>query len=98
MISSLLAKMPGGKKMEIIRNKKITGHLRIKDGIYYVVLQYKSHEEKYKQTSFCTKLKEKGNKKKALEILDEVKNRFTVWTTDEENKEENEVSNMVYDS
>lgn len=88
MISSLLAKMPGGKKMEIIRNKKITGHLRIKDGIYYVVLQYKSHEEKYKQTSFCTKLKEKGNKKKALEILDEVKNRFTVWTTDEENKEE----------
>lgn len=47
------------------QGQAITGHLRNKDGVIYIVLQYKTPECKKKQTAFCTGLKAKGNKKKS---------------------------------
>lgn len=41
------------------------GHLQIKKGYYYVVLNYTGHDGKRKQAWFATGLPEKGNKKRA---------------------------------
>lgn len=65
------------------QRQAITGHLRNKDGVIYIVLQYKTPECKKKQTAFCTGLKAKGNKKKAEQLLEEVKQEFVVMGTKE---------------
>lgn len=51
------------------------GSLRVKDGMYYAVISYKNELGQYKQKWITTGLKERGNKKQALKILEqEVKN------------------------
>ena len=47
----------------------IAGHLQVKKGNWYAVLSYKDESGKRKKKWFPTKLKEKGNKKKAEEML-----------------------------
>ena len=47
------------------------GSLRIKNGNFYAVINYKDNFGKYKQKWFNTGLKERGNKKEAQRFLDE---------------------------
>lgn len=49
----------------------MTGKLSIKNGIWHCVLYYKNHEGQYRQKWISTGLKERGNKKAALGILQE---------------------------
>ena len=48
----------------------MTGSLQIKSGVYYAVLSYKDQSGKWKQEWINTKLKVKGNKRRAQEFLD----------------------------
>lgn len=52
------------------------GHLQIKKGYYYVVLNYTGHDGKRKQAWFATGLPEKGNKKRAEKLLMEQRMNF----------------------
>lgn len=52
------------------------GKLYVKNGMYYVVINYKDSYGKYKQKWIATKLKERGNKKNAEKILEEVLEKF----------------------
>lgn len=56
----------------------ISGHLQIKHGIYYMVLSYTDADGNRKQPWISTKLKSKGNKKRAQEMLDDLKRNFTI--------------------
>lgn len=47
----------------------MTGKLKVKDGIYYAVINYKTSDGKYKQKWISTKRKERGNKKLATKFL-----------------------------
>lgn len=47
----------------------MTGSLQIKNGKYYAVINYKNSEGKRKQKWINTQLEEKGNKRKAEQIL-----------------------------
>ncbi len=47
----------------------MTGSLRVKKGRYYMVLNYKDEHNQYRQKSIPTGLEEKGNKRKAEQIL-----------------------------
>lgn len=49
----------------------MTGSLKIKNGIYYAVINYKDNFGKYKQKWITTGLKERGNKKEAQRFLNE---------------------------
>ena len=49
----------------------MTGKLSIKNGVWHVVLYYKNHEGQHRQKWLTTGLKERGNKKAALNILNE---------------------------
>lgn len=54
----------------------IAGHLQIKRGIYYMVLSYVDIDGKRKQPWISTRLKAKGNKKKAEEMLYEYRKSY----------------------
>ena len=54
----------------------VTGSLQIKNGTYYAVLSYTDENGKWKQKWKTTKLKEKGNKRRAQETLDRFKADF----------------------
>lgn len=47
----------------------MTGSLKVKNGIYYAVINYKDNFGKYKQKWITTGLKERGNKKEAQKFL-----------------------------
>ena len=56
----------------------VAGHLREKDGRYYCVLSYTDYTGKRKQTWKATGLPVKGNKKRAEQILIELRKSFVV--------------------
>ena len=56
----------------------VAGHLREKDGRYYCVLSYTDYTGKRKQTWKATGLSVKGNKKRAEEILIELRKSFVI--------------------
>ena len=56
----------------------VAGHLRENDGRYYCVLSYTDYTGKRKQTWKATGLPVKGNKKRAEEILIELRKSFVV--------------------
>ena len=45
------------------------GTLKLKNGLFYAVINYKDRYGRYKQKWISTGLKERGNKKQATEIL-----------------------------
>ena len=49
----------------------MTGKIKTRDGILYAVINYKDNYGRYKQKWISTKLKERGNKKLAKEILEQ---------------------------
>lgn len=49
---------------------KVTGHLRLKRGIYQMVFSYLDKDGKRRQKSESTGLPEKGNKRRAQQMLD----------------------------
>ena len=54
----------------------MTGKIRARDGILYAVINYKDNYGRYKQKWISTKLKERGNKKLAKEILEQEMEKF----------------------
>ena len=54
----------------------MTGSLKVKNGIYYAVINYKDNYGKYKQKWITTGLKERGNKKEAQKFLKEQLDKF----------------------
>ena len=67
----------------------MTGKLKIRDGIYYVVIYYKDSYGKYKQKWISTKLKERGNKKEAQRILDQELENFKQNINNPDNSKNN---------
>lgn len=55
----------------------VAGHVSEKNGYLYIVLQLKDQEGKRKQKWISTHLKVKGNKRRAEEILQELRKRYT---------------------
>lgn len=53
----------------VMKNKKITGHLKEVNGVYHIVLNYYDENGKRKNPSISTKLKIRGNKKQAKAML-----------------------------
>ncbi len=62
----------------------VAGHLQEKNGTFYAVLSYKDGNGKRKSKWFPTGLPVKGNKKKADEILMELRRTFVVPNKEEE--------------
>ena len=56
----------------------MTGSLKIKNGVYYAVINYKDNYGKYKQKWISTGLKERGNKKEAQKFLKEQLDKFNL--------------------
>lgn len=54
----------------------VAGHLRIKRGVYQIVINYVDSDGHKRQKSMSTGLKIKGNKKRAQEKLEEVRRSF----------------------
>lgn len=54
----------------------MTGHLKVRNGIYYAVINFKDRNGNYKQKWISTGLKERGNKKQAKKFLEEKLNSF----------------------
>ena len=54
----------------------MTGKIKTRDGILYAVINYKDNYGRYKQKWISTKLKERGNKKLAKEILEQEMEKF----------------------
>ncbi len=54
----------------------MTGSLKVKNGVYYAVINYKDNYGKYKQKWITTGLKERGNKKEAQKFLKEQLDKF----------------------
>jgi len=54
----------------------MTGSLQIKNGVYYAVLNFKDKNGKRKQKWINTKLPQKGNKRKAEQMLNELKAQY----------------------
>jgi len=54
----------------------VSGHLREKNGIYQIVLNYKDAQGKYRTKSISTGLSVKGNKRRAEDILQEERKKF----------------------
>jgi len=48
----------------------MTGHLKVRNGVYYAVINFKDRNGNYKQKWISTGLKERGNKKQAKEFLE----------------------------
>ena len=62
----------------------MTGKLKVKNGLYYAVINYKDNFNRYKQKWIATGLKERGNKKEAQKILDEELAKFSIEQNDNE--------------
>ena len=60
----------------------VAGHLRIKRGVYQIVINYVDSDGHKRQKSMSTGLKIKGNKKRAQEMLEEVRRSFEVPAKD----------------
>lgn len=56
----------------------VAGHLQEKKGYFYIVLSYKDYEGKRKSKWITTGLTVKGNKKRALELLNQARKDFVV--------------------
>lgn len=54
----------------------VAGHLQIKNGYYYIVLNYRDATGKRKQPWIATGLPEKGNKRRAEQMLSECRKTF----------------------
>lgn len=54
----------------------MTGSLQVKNNTYYAVLNFKDKAGKYKQKWITTKLEVKGNKRKAEQILNDLKAEY----------------------
>lgn len=54
----------------------MTGSLQVKNDIYYAVLNFRDKEGKRKQKWVSTGLEVKGNKRKAEQMLNELKAQF----------------------
>ena len=54
----------------------VSGHLREKNGIYQIVLNYKDAQGKYRTKSISTGLSVKGNKRRAEDMLQEKRKKF----------------------
>ena len=54
----------------------MTGCIKLKNGYYYAIINYKDKYGTYKQKWFATGLKERGNKKLAKEFLETQMNNF----------------------
>lgn len=68
----------------------MTGKLKVKNGLYYAVINYKDNFNRYKQKWISTGLKERGNKKEAQNILDEEFAKFSIDQNNENEKVVNE--------
>ena len=74
----------------------MTGSLRIKNGVYYAVISYKDNFGRFKQKWISTKLKIRGNKKLAQQILEQEMENFKYHKDDNANvKRENNIIFMV---
>ena len=62
----------------------MTGKLKVKNGFYYAVINYKDNFNRYKQKWIATGLKERGNKKEAQKILDEELAKFNIEQKNED--------------
>ena len=62
----------------------VAGHLQIKNGTYYMVINYVDDKGNRKQKWIPTKLKIKNNKKRAQEMLEETRRNFVIPTEDQE--------------
>ncbi len=56
----------------------MTGKIKIRNGIYYAVINYKDNYGNYKQKWISTGLKERGNKKEAQRFLNEQLENFSL--------------------
>lgn len=56
----------------------VAGHLRIQNGIYQMIISYVDADGKPKLKSKSTGLKVRGNKKRALEMLEEERRNFVI--------------------
>lgn len=75
----------------------MTGSLRIKNGVYYAVISYKDNYGRFKQKWISTKLKIRGNKKLAQQILEQEMENFKYHKDDNANvKQENNIIFMDY--
>ena len=54
----------------------VTGHLRDKNGIYQIILNYKDAKGKYRTKSVSTGLPVRGNKKRAEDMLQAERKKF----------------------
>lgn len=54
----------------------MTGSLQVKNGVYYAVLNFKDKSGKRKQKWISTELTEKGNKRKAEQVLNDLKAQY----------------------
>lgn len=72
----------------------VAGRLQEKKGYLYVVLSYVDKDGKRKQPWFKTGLKAHGNKRKAEEILAEIKKNFNI-NTGKLNKEESQETTLT---
>ena len=54
----------------------VSGHLEVKKGYYYIVLNYVDENGKRHRPWFPTGLPEKGNKRKAESMLSKVRNSY----------------------
>lgn len=55
----------------------MTGNLSVRNGIWYAILYYKNPEGQYKQKWISTGLKERGNKKEAQKILNNLFSKYS---------------------
>ena len=54
----------------------VAGHLRVQNGYWQMIFSYKDVSGKRKTKSVSTKLKQKGNKKRAEQMLLEARQKF----------------------
>ena len=66
------------KGEKIRMHKTVAGHLRIKEGVYFIILSYTDHNGKKVTRAFSTSLKEKGNKRKAEALLAKVRAEYII--------------------
>ncbi|MEG1752221.1 MAG: tyrosine-type recombinase/integrase [Clostridia bacterium] len=74
----------------------MTGSLRLKNGVYYAVLNYKDNYGKYKQKWISTGLKERGNKKEAQKFLNEQLETFKPSIYNEQQVEPNVKNDIIF--
>lgn len=75
----------------------MTGHLKVRNGIYYAVINFKDRNGKYKQKWISTGLKERGNKKQAKQFLEkELKSFSDEKVSEQPSVSQNNISFMAF--